>query len=127
MLNQIETSLPSVDTYAGIGGDFGLPVPPRIVSVVADDPDNGDVVYSNQDTLTITFDRPSNTPPADDIDQVELFLNFLSGRAIQFGNVTGVWKSTSVLVLTVTDASIASLAPDIGQFRVATNPAVFGG
>ena len=45
--------------FLSMTGEAGV-VAPKILSAVLADPDNGDVVFSDGDTLTITFDSETN-------------------------------------------------------------------
>ena len=40
--------------------DWGLREGPKLMGVQADDPDDGDAFYSTGDTLTLTFDAPTD-------------------------------------------------------------------
>jgi hypothetical protein len=53
------TSAPSVTTSVPLSGGFG-PSVVYIVSLVGDDPDDGDIVYGAEDTITVTFNRETN-------------------------------------------------------------------
>ncbi|MFT5127854.1 MAG: hypothetical protein ACI8W8_001461 [Rhodothermales bacterium] len=83
------------------------PDPPTIVSVVASDPDNGDTVYSDGDTFTISMSGPTNAPTGAVSD---LFV-FPAGS----GTLSGAWTDNQTYVATVTSAGTA---PTIGTDTV---------
>ena len=58
--NAANTSLESVGTSAAITGDWGLLAGPTVGSVTANDPDDGDAVYGNADTITVVFSGNTN-------------------------------------------------------------------
>ena len=58
--NAANTSFESVGTSGAITGDWGLLAGPTISSVTANDPDDGDAIYSNADTITVVFSGNTN-------------------------------------------------------------------
>jgi len=79
----------------------GPPPPPSapvITSFVADDPDNGDVVYSTGDTLTITFDADTNQPAG---TPTQLF-NFSDSLG---SSLSGNWTTADIYTVTVNNIS----------------------
>lgn len=95
-----------------------------IVSAVADDPDNGDAVYSVGDTITITFPGATNATSGGSMTNTEFRANFtMATTDIDTADtVTGTWSSTSVLLLTI--GTIAGADPpaidtDTVQYDVA--------
>lgn len=43
-----------------VSSNWGTSPGPRLISVVASDPDDNDAVYSNGDMLTLVFDQPTD-------------------------------------------------------------------
>jgi len=82
-----------------------------ISTYVADDPDDGDIVYSVGDTLTISFSAPTNQSGA--VTQVNIDGNFtFAFPDISVGSTyTGTWTDPSTLVITITGAGAS---PTIG-------------
>eukprot|EP00961_Rhodomonas_salina_P038634 519009-Rhodomonas_salina.1 len=84
--------------------------PPEIVTLVADDPTNADIVYGDGDTITITFNV--NTDRAGlaigvaqsetIVDNLFIFSQFLGSER------TGMWTSARVFVVTIVDWSGAA-------------------
>ena len=62
LTNSDETSIASTATSAPIIGTFGNKVGPLITSIEAKDPFGRTLNYGNEDTITITFSEPTNTP-----------------------------------------------------------------
>ena len=52
--------LESVGTSGAITGDWGVLAGPTVSSVTANDPDDGDAVYGNADTITVVFSGNTN-------------------------------------------------------------------
>ena len=77
--NQHGSSLGCADS-ALLGGTFGSQRPPTLLSVVLADEDNGDEVYGYCDTLTFTFDMPTDKAGGK-TDAYELFA-FANPRAV---------------------------------------------
>lgn len=89
-----------------------------ISSAVANDPDDGDTVYSAGDTITITFPVQANATFANTIvDQLFIEDNFFFENTdiLEDDSLSGVWDSTST-ILTI---NIESVEPDDN-----TNPQV---
>lgn len=92
----------------GTGLNEAHAVVPLFDTYVADDPDNGDIVFSNGDTITINFDSATNATGNGLISQPEIDANFTDGAgAPDFGTTySGVWSAGSTsLVITVTDVT----------------------
>ena len=85
--------------------------PPEFTAFVADDPDDADNVYSNGDTLTITFDQATNATGGGAISQGEINANFTFASPAAIGTTySGVWAADSTsLTITVTDVGAAVL------------------
>jgi len=85
---------------------------PQFVTYVADDPDDGDAVFSNGDTITITFDIATNATGGGVISKAEIDANFTDGAgAPDYGAAySGVWSAGSTtLTITVTDVTGSDL------------------
>ena len=85
--------------------------PPEFTAFVSDDPDNADGVYSNGDTLSITFDQATNATGGGAISQAEINANFTFASPAGIGTTySGVWAADSTsLTITVTDVGAAVL------------------
>jgi hypothetical protein len=72
-------------------------------SAVANDPDDGDAVYSVADTIIITFPAATNATSSGTMTNTEFRANFtMAITDIDTADtITGVWTSTSILTLTV--------------------------
>ena len=73
-----------------------------VSTFVAADPDNGDTVYSNDDTLTITASAPTNQTGT--ATQANINGNFTFSVALG-ATYSGVWTDASTLVITVTNTA----------------------
>jgi len=93
---------------------------PNIDTFVADDPDNGDTVLSDGDTLTITFSLPINATASGAITQAEIDANFTTGAATIGTTYTGVWSADTLsLLITIIDAATGDLVVDTTTIGVA--------
>ena len=87
---------------------------PSIASLVADDPDNGDSIYSDGDTITVVFSEPTNQPPAStktDLDNLFTFSQFLGIDYL------GTWKDASTLEILIVN-SITATPPAVSELTV---------
>ncbi|MFC1671673.1 hypothetical protein ACFL01_00920 [Planctomycetota bacterium] len=84
-----------------VSGDWGeAGATPQIADVVADDPDDGDTFLGMGDTLTITFDIPTNTPPVSTETMVDSLISFTGGHTLG-GTYGGVWENSMTLRIDV--------------------------
>jgi len=111
------TSLSSTATSPTLGGSFGDKLGPSITSLVADDPDNSDSIFSNGDTMTVKFSEATNEPDptsgVDGLSQSDLNSIFTFSQSIGDG-FSGVWETPSRLVITIDDATTDS-PPEIDE------------
>ena len=84
--------------------------PPAIMSVTANDPDDGDAVYGNGDTVTFVFSENTNQPSAAIKSDLDTLYNFSPSLGTDY---TGSWTDAKTLVLTLGDTS-GGTAPTIG-------------
>lgn len=83
---------------------------PNIDTFVAGDPDDGDTVLSDGDTLTITFSLPINATASGTITQAEIDANFTTGAATIGTTYSGVWSADTLsLLITIIDAATGDL------------------
>jgi len=83
---------------------------PNIDTFVADDPDDGDTVLSDGDTLTIIFSLPINATASGTITQAEIDANFTTGGATIGTTYSGVWSGDTLsLLITIIDAATGDL------------------
>jgi hypothetical protein len=87
---------------------------PAIVSLAADDPDNGDAIYSNGDRLKMIFDEDTNQPAAATKSEIDGLLEFNAGIGMDY---YGSWPNAQTLEIIITDAGIA-VPPVIGVLTV---------
>ena len=78
---------------------------PQFATFVANDPDDGDSVYSNDDTLVITFDIPTNVTAGVSASQSDINGNFTFSQAPIGTTYTGFWDTNQQLTITVSDVS----------------------
>ncbi|KNC50385.1 uncharacterized protein AMSG_06876 [Thecamonas trahens ATCC 50062] len=128
LTNSAKTSRFCNTESPALGGDWGLLPGPAFVSVVADDPDDADGIYSSGDTLTLTFSEATNRPPVGTLTQINHLFRFIPASAstptLALGSgATGVWTTPSTLVITITDVASASTAIRDLAFRVVVNSA----
>lgn len=99
---------------------FAAP-PPSFSTAIANDPDDLDTVYSAGDTITITFSGPTNATAGNTMDNAAVIGNFTftNSNIDTDGSITGLWSSSSVLVLTVVTA--ASDPPEITTSSVSAD------
>jgi hypothetical protein len=112
--NKDLSSLPSRAVSPVLTGNWGTKAGPAILSLVADDPDDGDGIYSDGDTVTVTFSEPTNAPDASNKAQLLALFDFSADLGT---SLAGTWlANSSVLRITVVQAT--SVAPAVGSFFV---------
>jgi len=90
---------------------------PIITSLIADDPDDLDNVYSINDTITITFDSNTNTPGGMGLQSkaaVNDLYNFTDSLGEEY---TGLWNTADTFVITISNTTGAT-TPIIGTTTV---------
>ncbi len=112
--NVEETSLPSTATSPALVGDFGTLEGPSILSVTADDPDDGDAVYSDGDTITVLFSGATNEVPI--TTKAELDNLFIFSQILGIDYI-GSWTDTSTLVIIIVDSNGAT-PPAVGELTL---------
>ncbi len=84
-----------------------------IVSTVANDPDDGDTIYSIGDTITITFPAATNATGGGTMTNAEIIANFTWTTAdVDSDTLTGTWDGTST-ILTILVNAIGGVDPPI--------------
>lgn len=87
--------------------------PPEIISIIINDPDNLDDVYSANDIITITFDSDTNIPGGIDTQLTsainDMFL-FSDSIGIQYA---GLWTDSDTFEITISDVTGANISMDI--------------
>jgi len=111
-----ENSKPSDSTSPVLEGTWGQELGPEIISFVAEDPDGADAVFGNGDTLTITFDSPTNQVEHSDVYNLFTFFDE-ENTIISFGTVSSEWIDALTLRLTVTDSSGNNLESAVGSIK----------
>jgi len=110
------TSGASISESPPLTGDFGLKPGPAIRAIIADDaaPVN-DAVFGNDDTITIIFSEPTNTPPVATKAQIDDLLIFSQSIG---DNYVGRFTLNSTLVINVTDTANLEIPPEIGELTI---------
>ncbi len=96
---------------------------PNIDTFVADDPDNGDLIYSNGDTFTLTFNVAINVTASATMSESAIDGNFTLSGGTDFGtDYTGLWDGTrTTLTITVSDIT-GAVDPIIDTTTIAALP-----
>jgi len=116
--NAENTSLVSTSLSPTLTGSFGEKEGPSIKSLVADDPDNSDSIFSNGDTLNIRFNEPTNTPDPAPAGLSKTDLDALFTFSQEIGDsYSGSWIDSSTLVITILDSTTDS-PPEVGALRL---------
>ena len=95
-------SLASIAISPLLTGNFGTKAGPSIVSILAADPNGGDAIFNDEDTITVTFDEGTNRPIA--ATKTNLDALFIFSQSLGT-NYVGSWTSPSVLEITIVDAT----------------------
>jgi hypothetical protein len=101
------------DLFADLEGasyQTGTPSGPTVVSLIADDADDGDAVFGNGDTITVCFSEATNQVPV--ATRAALDAIFAPSQSLG-SDYTGSWSAPDTLVITIVDATGAA-PPTIG-------------
>jgi len=96
----------------GIGLNEAFAVAPNLNGFVANDPDDGDIIYSVGDTFNISFDIPTNQTGVATQANILGNFTFVTNPGATF---SGVWTNNQNLLVTVLTAGVA---PTIGADTV---------
>lgn len=96
--------------------DYAFAISPQISTYVGNDPDDGDNVYSDGDTLTITFNIPTNQSGT--ATSANILGNFTFSQPLG-ASFSGVWSNSQTLVITV--SSVAGGNQNIGVTTVSAS------
>jgi len=101
ILTFIAIFMPTQQAFANI---------PAITAFTADDPDDLDIIYSNDDTFTLTFSLPINVTGGATMSQGAIDGNFTLSGGADFGTTyAGLWSGDQLtLVITVTNIAGAT-------------------
>lgn len=114
-LRALAGSLPSTAVSPVLSGTFGNAPGPGIASIVATDPDGGDAIYSNGDTITVTFDTATNQPDVATKSDLDALFEFSPVLTTAPAGITGTWLDDVTLVITIENANVvAPLIDDDG-------------
>jgi len=112
----------SIHTWMSILGDSLTPPPqssvPVIISLIADDPDDGDIVYSAGDTITMTFDSDTNTPGGAGIQTKTAVDNLFTFTKSLGQPYRGQWITADTFTITIN--SIRNARPPVIGVTTAT-------
>jgi hypothetical protein len=112
--NAAGTSLPSDSQSSALTGNFGTRAGPSITSLVAADPDSGDAVYGNGDTITVRFSEQTNQPAVATKANLDALFTFSQSLGTSY---VGVWINPSTLVITTLDSTGAT-PPAVGSLTL---------
>ena len=79
----------------------------RILSIVADDPDNLNHLLDSGDTLTLTFSDTTSQPSVQNKNEIDRLIYF--GGYSLGSSYSGNWISSNILKITINDATGATL------------------
>jgi len=74
---------------------------PIIISLVADDPDDGDIIYSTDDTITINFDSNTNEPGGTGIQTKTAVDNLFTFTESLGQPYRGQWTAADTFTITI--------------------------
>ena len=102
--------------FVSLAGDWGLAPGPTLAAVVASDPDDNDIVFSDGDTLSLTFDEPTDlggfaVGAALSKADIDALFNFAPNIGTDY---TGTWATSLGLTITIVDSAGHGL-PAIGS------------
>lgn len=115
LLNDISTLEESISILAEMVEELTSRVPPLpldapiIISVIADDPDNLDDIFSDGDTITILFDSETNVPLGDGTltkQEVDDLFTFSEKIAQAY---SGTWTNSSAFVISINSMANSAL------------------
>lgn len=112
-----EVSLPSNSVSPPLSGNWGTYPGPAVVSLVASDPDDGDAIYSIEDTITLVFSEATNRPGGGEVLSKIVVDSFFSFSKDLESNYSAVWTSDTHLVVTIHSIS-GLIPPAIGELTV---------
>jgi len=93
---------------------------PTIDGFIVDDPDDGDTSYSVGDTITITFDVPTNQTGV--VTDANIFGNFtFTNQDINDNTFSGTWTTNQILTLTVDAITTSPIIGTTGISALGTN------
>ena len=95
-------------------GDFGTTKPPRIVSFVGNDPDDGDAVYGASDILKVSFDMATDRAKGDPFGP-KAWVDDLLWFSLPIGDdYSGEWvdEDAAVLISILAPATTLSTLPE---------------
>ena len=102
------------DAYAAV---------PTITAFIANDPDDGDAVFSNGDTILIRFSEAVNATNGGTLSPTEFAANFTVTNPASFdGTFTGTWQTGSTELL-LTWTVIGAQIPNVGTTTITDNAA----
>ncbi|MEX2193597.1 MAG: LamG domain-containing protein, partial [Nitrosarchaeum sp.] len=113
------TSFSSISISPPLQGTFGLSPGPSIKSLVADDPDSLDSVYSNGDVINLRFSEPTNKKdptPGDGLTRQDLDKLFTFTQSIGDG-YSGNWIDSINLQIIINEITLEQ-SPEINELRV---------
>ena len=104
-------------------GSFGSFDPPTVLSAVAADADNADPTWSAGDTITVTFDRPTNQP-GEFLDADELATTLIHSSDFLGDEYAAHWAAADTLVITAV-AVESAYPPRIDITRISVRTGAF--
>ncbi|MBA4718795.1 MAG: hypothetical protein HRO68_06775 [Nitrosopumilus sp.] len=96
----LDTSSLMIGTTGALTGDFGQTAP-VLTTALANDPDNGDTVISDGDTVIFTFTNPTNSTVSGTMTAAEVTGNFTFASGDLGTGATGLWDTATQLTVTV--------------------------
>ena len=101
-----------------IRGEWGSP--PRIIALVASDPDAADSRYGAGDIISVIFDRDTDTPAAATRVEIDRLLSFSQSLGRHY---SGEWRDARTLRIRISraaDAATSSARPQARRSRMRT-------